>query len=130
MVGTTIYRSQDVENIANGGLIPANTSVQLGPETAKNEVESWILNPNLIADLGDLSNKYIGSWNFPSDPTKLTRLVFGRTPRSVSDETWKAYYNAQLTALDIGSNCPLLNYLNIGKCTKLYSLDVSRCYNL
>lgn len=128
MVGNIIYRSQDVDT-ENGGLIQANKTIKLGPKTAKHEVESWILNPYLIADLGDLSNKYLGSWKFPSQPTKLTELKFGQTPRS-HPSTYNVYYNTLLLALDITDKCPLLKSINIGKCTKLKALDLSQCYNL
>jgi hypothetical protein len=42
------------------------------------------LNPHLISDLGDLSDKYIGSLNFPGIETRLTELKFGRSSRSHS----------------------------------------------
>lgn len=129
MVGNNIYRSQDLDR-EDGGLIQANTFVELGPETAKHEVESWILNSNLIADLGDLSNKYLGSWAFPTgEPTRLTKLKFGQTIRS-DPNTYSKYYNALLNTLDIGNSCPLLKELNIGKCINLSKLDISKCTNL
>jgi hypothetical protein len=43
----------------------AGQIAELGPSTVKHEVESFILNTQLIADLGDLSDKYIGSLQFP-----------------------------------------------------------------
>lgn len=49
----------------------------IGPDNVRHEVESYILNPILLSDIGDLSNKYLGSWNFPAKPTKLTKLKFG-----------------------------------------------------
>ena len=129
MVGNIIYRSQDIPGIENNGLIQAGQTVVLGPPDAKHEVESWILNPTLIADLGDLSDKYLGSWKFPNISTKLTELKFGRTPRSHPD-TCEVYYNTLLNNLQIGNSCPLLKKINIGKCTKLFSLDLGQCLNL
>ena len=135
MVGNNIYRTQDLtrtENetvYLNNGLVFANQEVDLGPENAKHEVESWILNPDLISDLGDLSDKYIGSWGFPDTPTKLTELKFGRTKRS-HPNAYSNYYNSLLTQLDIGSSCPLLQYINVGGYKSLPELNLSKCLNL
>ena len=99
----------------------------LGPDSPKHEVESFILNPSLIADLGDLSNKYIGSWNMPAN--KLTALRFGRSSRS-HPNAYDKYFNSLLTALNIGDTTPYLNYLNVARCTGLPTLDLSTCNKL
>lgn len=101
----------------------------LGPDGVRHEVESYILNPTLLSDIGDLSNKYLGSWNFPGNPTKLTKLKFGQTPRSHPD-TYEVYYNKLLTSLDIGGACPLLQEINVGQYKLLRALDLTQCRNL
>ena len=79
------YQSIFIGNIVYGPRYTlAGQTVTLGPSAVKHEVESYILNPTLISDLGDLSDKYIGSLNFPGVQTRLTSLKFGRSRRSHS----------------------------------------------
>ncbi len=102
----------------------------MGPGAqVKHEVESWILNPTLIADLGDLSDKYLGEFGFPGTPTRLTRLKFGRSSRSDPD-TYQTYYNGLISTLNIGSSCPYLNNLNVAKCISIVELDLGKCTRL
>ena len=109
--------------------ISGETVENIGPDNVRHEVESYILNPTLLSDIGDLSNKYLGSWNFPAKPTKLTKLKFGQTKRSHPD-TYQVYYNKLLTSLNIGSTCPLLQEINIGQYKLLRELDLTQCRNL
>ena len=117
-IGTTVYGPE---------YTPANGTVTLGPEDPRHEVEAWILNAPLIADIGDLSDKYLGSWSMAN--SKLTRLSFGRSVRS-HPTNYDKYYNANLTTLTVGENSPYLSYLNVARCTGLPSLDLSECYKL
>lgn len=129
---TNSYQSTFVGNITYGPTYTlAGQTVTLGPGSqVKHEVESWILNPTLIADLGDLSDKYLGEFGFPQNlKTRLTRLKFGRSSRSDPD-TYQAYYNALISSLSIGSSCPYLNELNVAKCTSLGELDLQKCTRL
>jgi hypothetical protein len=120
MLGTIVYGPK----YTLGG-----QKVILGTKETRHEVESWILNPSLISDLGDLSNKYIGSWTFPNDPVSLTELNFGRSSRS-HPNSYDKYYNKLLISLNIGSSCPLLKKINIARCTGLAEIDVSKCSRL
>ena len=106
----------------------AGAIAELGPDDVRHEVEAWILNPTLIADLGDLSDKYIGSWQFPSTGTKLTSLKFGRSSRSHAD--YDKYYNKQLSELGIGNTCPYLKNINIARCTGLKTINLQQCNRL
>ena len=124
------YQSLMIGNIIYGpNYTLAGQKTTLGSTTPKHEVESWILNPSLIADLGDLSNKYIGSFSFPGDLTRLTSLIFGRSQRS-HPTAYVDYYNANLIDLNIGGSCPYLDTLNIARCTGLTSIDLSSCPKL
>ena len=126
---TNSYQSIFVGNIVYGPeYTEAGDTVAIGPDTPKHEVESYILNPELIADLGDLSDKYLGSWNMPNN--KLTELKFGRSSRSHPNTNYTKYYNSLLTNLNIGTTTPYLRYLNIARCIGLISLDVSNCNKL
>ena len=123
------YQSLFIGNIVYGPTYTrANETITIGPAFPKHEVESYILNPSLIADLGDLSDKYIGSWQMPSN--RLTSLKFGRSSRSHPDNNYETYYNSLLTSLNIGENTPYLTYLNIARCTGLPTLDLSKCNKL
>ena len=128
---TNSYQSTFVGNITYGPTYAlAGETVRLGPGAqVKHEVESWILNPTLIADLGDLSDKYLGEFGFPGTPTRLTRLKFGRSSRSDPD-TYQTYYNGLISTLNIGSSCPYLNNLNVAKCTSIVELDLGKCTRL
>jgi hypothetical protein len=132
------YQSMMIGNIVYGPTYTvAGQTVTLGPVDVKHEVESYILNPTLIADLGDLSNKYIGSFNFPGVSTRLTRLKLGRSAYANKTETdihenenYNSYYNNLLSALNIGQSCPYLNEINIARCTGLTSVDFTKCSRL
>lgn len=107
----------------------AGDIAELGPTDVRHEVEAWILNPALIADLGDLSDKYIGSWAFPgAEQTKLTSLKFGRSSRS--HKKYDKYYNKQLSSLEIGDSCPYLKDINIARCTGLKTINLQQCSRL
>lgn len=126
---TNSYQSIFVGNIVYGPkYTKAGETVAIGPDSPKHEVESYILNPDLIADLGDLSDKYLGSWNMPKN--KLTELKFGRSSRSHPNTNYEKYYNSLLTNLNIGETTPYLRKLNIARCIGLVSLDVSYCNKL
>ena len=112
------YQSIFIGNIVYGPVYTtAGQTITLGPEEVKHEVESYILNPQLIADLGDLSDKYIGSLYFPGVQTRLTELKFGRSSRSHSvaittNETFEGVAtvdNADFIR-KIGGRVPFNNY--------------------
>lgn len=132
------YQSLMIGNIVYGpSYAVAGQTVTLGPADVKHEVESYILNPTLIADLGDLSNKYIGSFFFPGATTRLTRLKLGRsqyankTEKDIQENAnYSVYYNSLLSALNIGESCPYLNEINIARCTGLTSVDLTKCTRL
>ena len=124
------YQSIYIGNILYGPEYTlANQKVTLGPSQVKHEVESYILNPSLIANLGDLSNKYLGQFNFPSQPTRLTELNFGRSSRS-HPEAYDKYYNNLLSTLSIGESCPYLQKVNIARCTGLRDINLEKCSRL
>lgn len=124
------YQSIFIGNIVYGPTYTsAGQTVVLGPEEVKHEVESYILNPQLIADLGDLSDKYIGSLNFPGVETRLTELKFGRSSRS-HPTAYSDYYNNLLSALNLGAACPYLQKVNIARCTGLKTVSFSDCPRL
>ena len=125
------YQSIYIGNILYGPkYAPANGTVTLGPTQVKHEVESYVLNPGLISNLGDLSDKYLGTFNFPSTPTRLTELNFGRSSRSHKDKGYDKYYNNLLNDLNISTSCPYLQKLNVARCTGLRSLLLSDCTRL
>lgn len=127
------YQSLFIGNIVYGPTYAvAGQTVEVGPTSPKHEVEAYILNPTLIKDLGDLSDKYIGSWQMPEN--KLTELKFGRSCRS-HPNSYKNYYNKLLTSLNFGdlingSNTPYLRYLNIARCTGLKNINLEACTKL
>lgn len=124
------YQSIFIGNIVYGPVYTtAGQIVTLGPEEVKHEVESYILNPQLIADLGDLSNKYIGSLNFPGVQTRLTELKLGRSSRS-HPISYDCYYNNLLSTLNLGASCPYLQKVNIARCTGLRSVSFTECPRL
>ena len=124
------YQSIFIGNIVYGPVYTtAGEVVTLGPEEVKHEVESYILNPQLISDLGDLSDKYIGSLNFPGVETRLTELKFGRSSRSHPGK-YNNYYNNLLSALNLGASCPYLQKINIARCTGLKSVSFTNCPRL
>lgn len=124
------YQSIFIGNIVYGPIYTsAGQIAELGPEDVKHEVESYILNPQLISDLGDLSDKYIGSLQFPGIETRLTELNFGRSSRS-HPNAYSDYYNNLLSAINLGSSCPYLQKVNIARCTGLKSVDFSQCSRL
>ena len=108
----------------------AGQTAIIGPDSPNSEVESYILNTDLIADLGDLSNKYLGQpLKFPNTEMKITELKLGRSSRSHAD-SYDKYYNGNLIDLNIGSACPYLQYLNIARCTSLATLSLEQCKRL
>ena len=115
MVGTQIYGPEKAT---------AGQQVTLGPEKPNHEVESWILNVGLIADLGDLSAQYAGNLQFPSNETRWTNLRLGRSARS-HPEAYDKYYNANAASINL-SNCPYLQYINIAGLTALGSVDLQK----
>ena len=126
------YQSIFIGNIVYGPKYTlAGQTVRLGPTAVKHEVESYILNPALISDLGDLSNKYIGSLNFPGVQTRLTSLKLGRSSRSHrKDGSYQYYYNSLLSGLNIGSSCPYLQEINFARCTGLADVNLTACTRL
>ena len=130
------YQSIFIGNIVYGPTYAtAGQVVTLGSSEVKHEVESYILNPTLISDLGDLSDKYLGSFNFPSGggATRLTRLKFGRSqyaPNEEENNNYEYYYNNLLTGLNIGTTCPYLEEINIARCTGLASIELNKCPRL
>lgn len=130
---TNSYQSIFIGNIVYGPVYAAaGETVEVGPASPKHEVESYILNPTLISDLGDLSDKYIGSWQMPNN--KLVNLRFGQSSRS-HPETYDKYYNSLLTTLSLGTaasgaNTPFLKYLNVARCTGLKTLNLEACSRL
>ena len=110
----------------------AGETSTIGPRDSRHEVEAWILNPTVIQDLGDLSNKYIGSLRFPSGEhvtTRLTSLKFGQSKRSHED-TYEKYFNDLLQEVAIGGSCPYLQDLNIARCRKIATMDLSLNHRL
>ena len=123
------YQSLFIGNIVYGPKYTlANQTVKLGPTQVKHEVESYILNPDLISNLGDLSDKYLGQFNFPGLETRLTELNLGRSSRS--HKKYDKYYNKLLSSLTIGQSCPYLQKVNIARCTGLKSVEFSNCPRL
>lgn len=120
----------------------AGQTATLGPgNQTRHEVESYILSPELISDLGDLSDKYLGQFTFPATKQlRLTSLKFGRSQRSHGayvdkdgkqvPEKYSKYYNKLLTSLDVGQSCPYLMDVNIARCIALSSVDLSKCSRL
>lgn len=124
------YQSIYIGNILYGPVYTqANQKVELGPSQVKHEVESYILNPELISDLGDLSDKYLGQFNFPSAKTRLIELKFGRSSRSHANK-YDKYYNNLLSSLSIGDSCPYLQKINIARCTGLKEITLTGCPRL
>ena len=124
------YQSLFIGNIVYGPkYTQAGQKVVLGPSQVKHEVESYILNPDLISNLGDLSDKYMGQLNFPGVTTRLTELNLGRSSRS-HPEAYDKYYNNLLSALNIGESCPYLVNLNIARCTGLKDISLTKCTRL
>ena len=117
-------------NIYGPVYTPAGKTAVIGSDRANSEVESWILNTDLIADLGDLSDKYLGMpFEFPTTKMKITELKLGRSSRS-HPGYYDKYYNENLTGLNIGSSCPYLQHLNIARCKSLTTVDLSACTRL
>ena len=124
------YQSLFIGNIVYGPQYTlAGEIATLGSAQVKHEVESYILNANLIASLGDLSNKYLGQFNFPGQTTRLTELSFGRSSRS-HPEAYDKYYNGLLSALNIANSCPYLTKLNIARCIGLKDISLRGCPRL
>lgn len=126
------YQSLFIGNIVYGPYYTtAGQTIAVGPDSPKHEVESYILNPSLIQDLGDLSDKYIGSWQMPEN--KLTELKFGRSQRS-HPNNYENYFNSLLTNLSFGTvnepNTPYLKKLNVARCTGLTVLELDPCSKL
>lgn len=123
MLGTTIYGPV---------YLTAGEQVELGATDARHEVESWILNPQLFSDLGDLSDKYLGSFKLPADTNldcRIKELKLGQSSRSHPD-TYSAYYNNLLTELSIPDSFKYLQKINVARCTGLPTLDISNCTRL
>lgn len=86
-----------------------------------NDKETTLYGASNIKDLGDLSNKYVGTLDV-SSATKLSRLVVGNGTAG--------YSNTNLIFLDIGNN-KLLTYLDVRNCPNLtQDIDVSGCENI
>ena len=151
---TNGYLSTFVGNTVYGPTYTtAGNKATLGPGAeTRHEVESYILSPELISDLGDLSDKYLGQFTFPATKQlRLTSLRFGRSsrshgPESLDDkgnlkvyynkngvqipEAYSKYYNKLLTSVDVGDSCPYLTDINIARCIALSSVDFSKCSRL
>ena len=140
---TNGYLSTFVGNTVFGPVYTiAGKTATLGPgNQTRHEVESYILSPELISDLGDLSDKYLGQFTFPATKKlRLTSLKFGRSQRSHGayidkngnqvPEKYSKYYNKLLTSLDVGQSCPYLMDVNIARCVALSSVDLSYCSRL
>jgi hypothetical protein len=56
-------------------------------------------------------------------------LNFGRSSRS-HPNSYTAYYNKLLSALNIGSTCPYLQKVNIARCTGLKTVSFTECPRL
>ena len=120
LMGSTIYGPMQLK---------AGEVGLLGPDRASQEVESQIYNADLIASLGDLSDKYIGQITFPDVPTRWTELCLGRSERS-HPGAWEGYYNQNIGTLDIGNSCPYLTYLNIAGIREIEPLKLGFCKRL
>ena len=91
------------------------------PSGAKyNDTETYIYGGSLLQDIGDLSPKYLGRFNFPeAKASKLRRLVLGNPNNN--------YYNPNFSELTVGGNAPYLEELNLMNCSGLSSVNLSRC---
>lgn len=98
-----------------------STSISATSGTDLNDKETYVYGASKIKDLGDLSNKYVGTLDV-SKATKLTELKVGNSKTN--------YSNTNLTDLKIGNN-DLLQLLDIRNCPNLtQSIDVSGCKNI
>ena len=105
---------------------PINKSVKISaPKGAKyNDTETYIYEGSILSSLGDLSNQYLGRFDFPIKTSKLKELILGNPNNK--------YYNPNFSALTIGSSAPYLELINIMNCSGLSrrSLDLSDCNRL
>lgn len=98
-----------------------STSISATSGTDLNDKETYVYGASKIKDLGDLSNKYVGTLDV-SKATKLTELKVGNSKTN--------YSNTNLTDLKIGNN-DLLQLLDIRNCPNLTQpIDVSGCKNI
>lgn len=96
-------------------------SISATSGTDLNDKETYIYGASKIKDLGDLSNKYVGTLDV-SKATKLTELKVGNSKTN--------YANTNLTDLQIGNN-DLLQLLDVRNCTNLSQpINVSGCKNI
>ena len=105
-------------------LVPANTEYVVSPEgsTKYNDTETYIYGGSKLKDLGDLSSKYLGKFQFPVKICKLERLVIGNPNQY--------YYNPNFSSLSIGASAPFLKHINIMNCNGLNGLDLNSCQRI
>ena len=97
------------------------TKVSATASTDLNDKETYVYGASLIKDLGDLSNKYVGTLDV-SKAVKLSKLIVGNSNSK--------YSNTNLIDLQIGNN-DLLTYLDIRNCPNLtQTVDLSGCKNI
>lgn len=87
-----------------------------------NDTETYVYGGSLLQDLGDLSNKYLGKFEVPNSPSRLTHLILGNPHND--------YYNPNFSQLNIGSNLPYLTTLNLMNCVAINSVDLSNCHQI
>ena len=102
----------------------ANESAKVKAPGKYNDTETYIYGGSQLKDLGDLSSQYLGRFFFPDKSTKLEALRLGNQN--------PAYYNPNLSSLEIGSSAPYLKLLDITNCSGLGQrvLSISECPNL
>lgn len=98
-----------------------STTISATSGTDLNDKETYVYGASRIKDLGDLSNKYVGTLDV-SKASKLTELKVGNSKTN--------YSNTNLIDLQIGNN-DLLQLLDVRNCPSLTQpLDVSGCMNI
>ena len=101
-------------------------TVTIPSEQKTKDTETYILGLNNLADIGDLSNKYLKSFVIPSS-NKLKRIILGNDHRNYYNLYWG---ETKGSAVDVQS-CYLLEEFNMINCDEYKeSLNFSACKQL
>ena len=112
--------------VTNRQFNEANQIITFSPDQDPGDTESYILGLNNLSDIGDLSNKYLGTFTVKY-PNKLRRIVLGNEHKDYYNPYWKEKTGS---IVDVQA-CSLLEELNMYNCSDYQEqLNLSNCKQL
>ena len=97
--------------ISNYQFTNVNRIAEITSDQNPNDLESYILGLNVLADVGDLSDKYLATFTIKSQ-NKLKRIILGNDHKNYYNPYWKKKKGSEIEV----QSCYLLEEFNMYNC--------------